>query len=433
MACGSKPDVKEFADSANAKEEITNLEAAINNSRAEQLDLLAPVNYKEARNSLSEAKSMMKDDKKDEKVLHEVALGKAYLERARKYGVENKKRLHDVVVAREAAISAQANTLLPKEFARVDNEVKEQTANIENDDKNEIKEERADYIAGYMGLELNAIKKTHIGESKNLIDKSVKEGARDLTPQTLAAAQKSYMEVDNFITENRHNTSEIQLRAAVALEAARKLDATTSAARGLTAATPEQTALKMQAEEERLKNATNDLNNTNNALATEQGANAALAASNSNLNSDLEKQKQLDANYDAARSKFSPNEAEVYKQGKNLVIRLRGLEFPTSQAVLKGENFGLLKKVQEVITSFDKSSVMVEGHTDSQGGKKINQKLSTERAEAVKAYLEANSSDKVSGFESKGYGFEKPLASNKTAAGRAQNRRVDVIIEPAQM
>ena len=137
--------------------------------------------------------------------------------------------------------------------------------------------------------------------------------------------------------------------------------------------------------------------------------------------------------YEKARAKFSPEEAEVYKQGKNLVIRMRGLEFPKAQAVIRGENFALLKKVDDVIASFDNSKVMIEGHTDSTGSKAINQKLSDERAMAVKQYLEANATNKEVAFDSKGFGFEKPIASNKSLEGRAQNRRVDVIIQPEKM
>jgi outer membrane protein OmpA-like peptidoglycan-associated protein len=164
-------------------------------------------------------------------------------------------------------------------------------------------------------------------------------------------------------------------------------------------------------------------------LTEELGTSKALAASNAEMSKD----QKLNAIYEEARQKFSPNEAEVYKQGTHLVIRLRALEFSPATAIIKGEKFALLKKVEDVIQSFDKSTVMVEGHTDSTGGKNQNKKLSAKRAEAVKQYLEVNSSDKVVEFESKGFGYEKPLATNKTAEGRAQNRRVDVIIEPISL
>ena len=97
---------------------------------------------------------------------------------------------------------------------------------------------------------------------------------------------------------------------------------------------------------------------------------------------------------------------------------------------MSGSNFPLLSKVQRVIATFDHGSVIVEGHTDSDGGKVLNEKLSAERAEAVKQYFIANNQGAAMEIKSVGYGFQKPLGTNKTAAGRAQNRRVDVLIRP---
>ena len=414
-ACSSRPDIQEFPKSANAKQEMTKLEIAIDDSKFEDSDLLAPVSFNKAEEYLEEAREMEKENVNKDKVLKEVAYGKAYLERAKERSQDNRAKILDIIVARQAALSANANSLVAQDFTRLDNSLKKEMAKIENKERDQLKDKRSDFIAGYLDLELRAIKKTHLGESKFLIDESIKNGARDLAPKTLAAAQKRYQEADLFITQNRYNTGAITIQSSEVLKEAKNLESTTATARGLTAMSTEETALRMQAEEARL----------NDELGTSQ----ALAASNA----EMSKNEKLDAIYEQARQKFSPTEAEVYKQGKHLVIRLRALEFSPATAIIKGEKFALLKKVEDVIQSFDKSSVMVEGHTDSTGGKNQNQKLSAKRAEAVKQYLEVNSSDKVVEFESKGFGYEKPLATNKTPEGRAQNRRVDVIIEPVSL
>jgi outer membrane protein OmpA-like peptidoglycan-associated protein len=116
-----------------------------------------------------------------------------------------------------------------------------------------------------------------------------------------------------------------------------------------------------------------------------------------------------------------------------LVIRLRALEFPVNQSVLRGSNFPLLAKVAKVIEGFESPTVVVEGHTDSDGGKVLNQRLSTERAKAVEAYLVSSEAIDPGGISAVGYGFDRPLASNKTAKGKAQNRRVDIIISPQML
>jgi outer membrane protein OmpA-like peptidoglycan-associated protein len=106
------------------------------------------------------------------------------------------------------------------------------------------------------------------------------------------------------------------------------------------------------------------------------------------------------------------------------------LEFPANQSVLRGENFPLLAKVAKVIKGFEGSSVVVEGHTDSDGGKKSNIKLSTERAQAISKYLISNEAISEEKISAAGYGYDRPLETNKTEKGKAQNRRVDIIINP---
>lgn len=421
-ACSSKPEIKEFDKNANVEQEIGNLEMAIENSRRDEYDLLAPVSFKEARTALKNAKKMEKDDKSKEKILKEVALGQAYLDRAKDNSEDNREKLRDVIIARDAALAANADTLLPGELASIDKKIKEETTKIEKDKDDELKEKRAQFITAYLDLELAAIKKQHLAEARFLIDESIKNGAQNLAPKTLASANEKYKEADLFISQHRHNTAEIEIYSSVALEEARKLEGTTAKARGLTASTPEETALRMQAEDERLAR-------TQEALEREKGMTETLSATNTQLS----EEQKLNAVYEEARNRFSPDEADVYKQGEKLVIRLKALQFPKAQAVIQGDNFALLKKVEGVISEFDQSKVVVEGHTDSTGGKEINQKLSEQRAEAVKKYLEVNASDIVTEIEAEGFGYEKPLASNKTPEGRAQNRRVDVIITPVSI
>ncbi len=87
-------------------------------------------------------------------------------------------------------------------------------------------------------------------------------------------------------------------------------------------------------------------------------------------------------------------------------------------------SFALLNQVVEVLNDYPKMRVRIEGHTDSVGGEVFNLRLSQKRAEAVRSYLVAKgiAADRL---EAKGYGLTRPVASNKTARGRAQNRRTE--------
>lgn len=170
-----------------------------------------------------------------------------------------------------------------------------------------------------------------------------------------------------------------------------------------------------------------------------------LADENVRLKGELEIQKtqaqQLQATNDAAtqqttklqavRDKFARQEAEVLVNRDNeIVIRLKGLKFPSNKADVPAESLPLLTKVEQAIAEFPGSRVVVEGHTDSVGSKELNQELSEKRAQAVSGYLTQSASDVKREIEALGKGPEEPISSNKTAEGRAANRRIDIVVSP---
>src|SRR5205814_78353 len=98
--------------------------------------------------------------------------------------------------------------------------------------------------------------------------------------------------------------------------------------------------------------------------------------------------------------------------------------------VLLSESYPLLTKVQQAIRFFGDPKVTVEGHTDSVGSAKSNQRLSLQRADSVKQYLVANSTIPKESVLIAGFGFQRPLTTDRTPEGRAVNRRIDIVIEP---
>ncbi len=159
---------------------------------------------------------------------------------------------------------------------------------------------------------------------------------------------------------------------------------------------------------------------TTQQLAEMQKSNSALAT-----------QAAFNQSFDEAQKKFSSDEAEVYKQNGNLLIRLKGLHFASGGSQLPAENTALLDKVKNVVESMNAEKVVVEGHTDSVGGQAKNEKLSQKRADAVAKYLVSANAVPQDKVEATGYGYSRPLASNKSKEGRAENRRVDVVVTPS--
>ena len=144
----------------------------------------------------------------------------------------------------------------------------------------------------------------------------------------------------------------------------------------------------------------------------------------------LAKRENFDKVFEKARSQFSKEEADVYRQGDNMIIRLKSMNFSTGRAELPSASMIILNKVKDVIGDLKTEDITIEGHTDSTGSASANKKLSTDRASAVADYFVAENSMPSNKVESIGYGYEKPIATNKSKAGRQMNRRVDIVIKP---
>jgi len=133
-----------------------------------------------------------------------------------------------------------------------------------------------------------------------------------------------------------------------------------------------------------------------------------------------------------------PNEFGVAPDGcpkkyTNVVVTATKIEikqtifFEFNKATIKPVSFPLLNEVAQALKDNPTIKVEIGGHTDSVGNDKFNLKLSDKRAASVKAYLEKQGID-TGRMTSKGYGENVPIADNRTADGRSQNRRVEFVI-----
>ena len=102
--------------------------------------------------------------------------------------------------------------------------------------------------------------------------------------------------------------------------------------------------------------------------------------------------------------------------------------FDIGKSTIRQESYAALQNIVDVMNEYPNAKFHVEGHTDSTGSLQLNMRLSKERAAAVKDYLTTIGMD-ASRLTSEGYGPERPIATNKTAAGRQQNRRVEISLQ----
>ncbi len=112
---------------------------------------------------------------------------------------------------------------------------------------------------------------------------------------------------------------------------------------------------------------------------------------------------------------------------QDLLTRAR-IQFDTGSSTIAAESFGLLDRLTVVVRRCEGAKVEISGHTDSVGSAESNLALSEARAKSVVDYL-AQSGIAGERVEARGYGANRPVASNETAEGRAQNRRIEFTVQ----
>jgi len=121
---------------------------------------------------------------------------------------------------------------------------------------------------------------------------------------------------------------------------------------------------------------------------------------------------------------------QTTETARGLIVNMSDVLFDFNKYTLKPEAREKLAKVSGILLSYPGLKLQVEGYTDSIGSDEYNQKLSEQRADGVRDYLVAQSVQDAN-VTAKGYGKQDPVADNSTNVGRAQNRRVELVVSGA--
>ncbi len=111
-------------------------------------------------------------------------------------------------------------------------------------------------------------------------------------------------------------------------------------------------------------------------------------------------------------------------------IRISGIYFPSGSAVIPASSYPAIDDAVRVLEGNPDIHIEIQGHTDSEGSEEANLILSQRRAEAVRDYIIRVHGIPSSRLQARGYGESMPVASNDTEAGRARNRRVELVVLP---
>jgi outer membrane protein OmpA-like peptidoglycan-associated protein len=138
----------------------------------------------------------------------------------------------------------------------------------------------------------------------------------------------------------------------------------------------------------------------------------------------------MDKQDNELRAQLQNTGVSVTRDGDNIILNMPGnITFATGSSDINADFFAVLNSVALVVNKYEKTYIDIIGHTDNTGGAEMNQRLSEARANSVARYLE---SQKVlpQRIVTSGMGMNTPIASNSTPEGRAQNRRVEIVLTP---
>jgi outer membrane protein OmpA-like peptidoglycan-associated protein len=371
--------------------------------------------------------------------------------------------------AREKASQADASALAADEWKRAEKSMAKATRLAEKSDNAEkIATSFEDAIEDYDAAELEAINVSLLDPARRALRAADDVRAKRYAPVTYAGAVSALEAAETLLTEDRHATEDINVlveqarfeadyAARVASMVAEKPDTESlirdrdyylfviAEAAGaelrldenieVAVKELEATIHNLYAEEQRLRSDLTDsqafvaaLEDEIRDLDTELGG---ASAERRQLVIQIESQARTEEKFLQTEAMFNESEADVLRQSDAIVIRLFGLEFESGSAELNPGNGPLLEKVAKAIDIYPGATIVVEGHTDSQGSSRLNQLLSQNRAETVVAYMMEKMRVAPHLVDAIGYGASRPIANNETEEGRAKNRRIDLVIRPA--
>jgi outer membrane protein OmpA-like peptidoglycan-associated protein len=263
-------------------------------------------------------------------------------------------------------------------------------------------------------------------DARNAYQRAAESPAEQLAPDQLHAAE-TFLKTAERTYDDEGDSPTLRDRAYVAMRKAQLAEAQA----GIVQANME---VKRVEEQNRADDqsaheaATNELDATRAELANARGVNVAQ---NQQLQAETDRREQAEAAQQRALAALE-RAGEVKREARGTVITLSGaVIFASGQYDLLPSARSKMSEVASALSSADsKTKIVIEGHTDSTGSAETNQELSMKRAAAVRDALVSRgvSTDRIS---VEGFGAARPIADNTSQAGRANNRRVEIVLQPA--
>ena len=446
-------------------------DAAKASAEAVNAKLFAPKSYETAMKEYLSAEDLLERGRNIEYVRTNAADATRHFKTATEAAKLAQTALAQAIKSRQDGANARAPELATDLWDKAQQEFVRAIQLLERGDLKNAKRREVEATSLYREAELFAIKAQYLDETRRLLADADRARVGRYAPITLGKAKQYLADAERELNENRYDTDLPRSLAIAANYEAKHALYLSEIVRQVRDKdlTPEQLVLNweqplraisgvaditpyMQDGPDRLTAELlayfNEQANTLQALEQEKAENeirlaemeeemrtmderlGGATAERAALVQRLEAQARVKEQFERVEKLFTSFEARVFREGDTIILRMIGLSFDSGKSQIKPENFELLGKVEKAIDIFPRSELTIEGHTDAHGGDDMNQKLSQDRAESVRQYMISAMRIPTYRLIATGYGETRPVASNETEAGRARNRRIDIVIRP---
>lgn len=416
-----KAELRSGNDPEKAVAEVTKIKTT---ALKDQVDVLADEAFSKGSNYLAEARQGLKQGESSESVVEDAAVAKAFFEDAKKTAAPRGTFSGRILRARKSALSAgvRKSGALVESLMGIDNDLKSETQQFS---RSLPPQKFSAFQKRYLALEAGAVQFRELNVAQKAIDQAKKDDADDVAPKSLRAALLDYEAANNMIAQSPRNKKIYKKSVKDAVASATLLFDVMNVILGAKG-TPENIAVQIVKQNRALGKLSTNLKTAQQSLEEKEGKLKSQKEQLAKASTQVRFQNAMDE----ARKVLQQSDALVYQQGNQLVFRLKRMNFRSGTAVIPNSSKPLIAKVDSIIKKLDAEKVVVQGHTDSVGSATVNQNLSKKRALAVANHL----SSLRGGYKITyaGYGESSPIASNETNAGRATNRRVDLVVSVKQ-
>ena len=238
--------------------------------------------------------------------------------------------------------------------------------------------------------------------------------AEEARVMTIKREEEEHAELERKAAADREAQAQAQAQAQQAAAAQAQAQAEQSAAQAAQAQQAQQQAEQARQQAE---------------LAQQQAAQQAQQSELARQQADQARQQaENDKAQMRARMLQQLNQVlQTRDTARGLIVNMPDVLFDTGKADLKGSARERLAKVAGILIAYPDIHVEIDGYTDSTGSLEFNERLSQQRADAVRSYLGSQGVNS-STITTQGFGPSNPIASNETASGRQQNRRVEMVV-----